>query len=302
MPCYHPIPAYQDARVTPDGEVKRNRPQMGPRVKDTNLQLPCGSCLGCRTARATEWGIRATHEAAFWEHNCFLTLTYNDESLPHDGQLEPRALQLFLKKLRRAADRAHPALARDPHSGLRYLASGEYGEHNGRPHYHLCLFNCSFTDTHPVAGDLVESPLLQQLWPAGQHRLGSLTSKSAAYVAKYTVKNESKATTLPNGVKIQIQPFLRMSLKPAIGTQWIKKYKTDLQHGYLVTNGYKGRIPRHYKNALERDDPGLMAGIQQRAADYAARTAPAGPQEQQRHLTETEKIHTSELNKRQRKL
>lgn len=295
MPCYQPIRAKQG----PDSDGL-NHVWINP-SSIANLDLPCGHCLGCRQARAKEWGTRATHEAASWRHNCFLTLTYNDESLPHDGQLEPKALQRFIKRLRRAADRRHPALASDWNHSLRYLASGEYGEHNGRPHYHLCLFNCNFTDTHPVARDLVESQVLQQLWPNGLHRLGNLTRESATYVAKYTVKGESKATTLPSGVKIQIKPFLRMSLKPAIGTQWIQQYKTDLQHGYLVTNGYKGRIPRHYKQQLKQNDPQLADRIETTTALWAEHNAPTG-REQIRHLAQSEKIATSELNKRQRTL
>lgn len=278
MACYHPIPAYQD----PGRQIK-----LWPPVGHANINLPCGTCLGCRTDKATDWARRAEHEASQWQHNCFLTLTYSDERLPTHGQLEPQELTRFIKRLRRAADRAHPALVRDRSHSLRYLAAGEYGEHTGRPHYHLLLFNCNFGDTHKVAKHLLESHLLQQLWPQGVHRLGTLTGASANYVAQYTVKK--LGITYPEN---QQQPFIRMSLKPAIGTTWLQKYKTDLQGGYLVTNGSKGRVPRAYKQQLAKghlQDQLLAEQLQQRAATRPG--APLRGATNEKQLQDAEHIH-----------
>ncbi len=59
----------------------------------------------------------------------YVTLTYNPEHLPPGGNLVPKELQEFLKRLRKNTKYT-----------FRYLASGEYGEDKGRPHYHLILF------------------------------------------------------------------------------------------------------------------------------------------------------------------
>ncbi len=60
----------------------------------------------------------------------YVTLTYNPEHLPPGGNLVPKELQDFLKRLRK-----------NTKSTYRYLACGEYGERKTkRAHYHLVLF------------------------------------------------------------------------------------------------------------------------------------------------------------------
>ncbi|WNK13053.1 MAG: replication initiator protein [Microvirus sp.] len=282
--CYHPIPAYQDL---PGTDVR-----LWPHLGEANMQLPCGNCLGCKTSHATEWARRAEHEASMWEHNCFLTLTYDEQHLSKEATLEPTDLQKFIKRLRTSRDRGNIALRSDRSGSMRYLASGEYGEGTRRPHYHVCLFNCGFADSYTVAKDLKESPTLLNLWKLGGHRLGELTPASANYVAQYTVKKQAGPACNTDGVLIQA-PFLRMSLKPAIGTRWIEKNKRDLQHGYLVNNGTKGRIPRQYRKKLAKGslhDRLLEETIAQRAA-IAARGPPAGAEERKQQLENMEKIH-----------
>jgi len=246
MACYHPIPAFQDSI---GAETK-----LWPPVGTATLELPCGTCLGCRTDRAIQWAHRARHEASIWKHNCFLTLTYNEKELPANGALQAADLQKFLKRLRRRRDHHSPVLLSDRAHPVRYLASGEYGKTTQRPHYHALLFNCSFSDLFQVGKDLYQSPLVNQLWTAGEHRIGTLTGASAYYVAGYTVKALGKTYCTPDG-EILPKPFIRASLKPAIGDAWIKKNKADLQHGYLVADGFKNRIPRTYKRILQNGSP-----------------------------------------------
>jgi len=259
MACYHPIPAYQDAQGAP---VK-----LWPPVGTATLELPCGTCLGCRTDLATQWAHRAQLEASEWTHNCFLTLTYDDDHLPEEGHLRPEDLQRFIKRLRRAVDRNNPQIRTELPQGIRYLASGEYGETSQRPHFHLLLFNCGFADQKRVGKDLYESETLKQIWRKGTHRLGQLTGASANYVAQYSLKKLAS----PGGVRcdqhgeIYRPPFIRMSLKPAIGTRWTEKYKTDLQHGYLINDARKKKIPRGIKKQLAKIDPMLAEQATQAA-------------------------------------
>lgn len=265
MGCYHPIPAHQDSR---GGELR-----LHPPLGTANLEIPCGTCIGCRTQHALEWARRAQQEASTWEHNCFLTLTYDEKNLPHSNNLVPKHLTDFIKRLRRAADRAEPALARDRSSQIRYLASGEYGETTHRPHFHLLLFNATFTDAYRVGKDLRESPTVGKYWKKGTHRLGELTGASANYVAQYTMKKIGPADLArsPNWDRdaitgcvydtttgeIRQQPFLRMSRKPPIGNGWLLKYKNDLQHGYLIHDARKEKIPRALIKQLAKIDPQL---------------------------------------------
>lgn len=314
MACYHPIPAYQSG----PGAPVRLWPPLGTHT----TKLPCGSCIGCKTDHAADWSRRAQHEASSWDHNCFVTLTYDNESLPYRGYLEPKDLQRFLKRLRRALDRRPPALLTTPiphyhlrrlpkgvqgprqqvvRTGfIRYLASGEYGDRTSRPHYHILLFNCEFADKVRVGKDLYESPTLAKLWKHGVHRIGTLTGASANYVAQYTLKgHEDMFRSFPEAastgafgsgpVKFYDQdgviiprPFLRASTKPPLGNEWIKKYKTDLQHGYLISQNRKNRIPRGIKKQLQKIDPQILE-----AATLAAQEHKRGSH----NLDAAERIH-----------
>lgn len=254
MACYHPIPAYQGG----PGE----KPRLWPPVGTATLKLPCGSCLGCRTDHATDWAHRAENEASSWDHNCFVTLTYDDDHLPEHGHLRPRDLRNFIKRVRQAVRRTYkrsaPAIASVRPIGPRYLGCGEYGDRTNRPHYHVLLFNCAFTDSYVVAKGLRESPTLAKYWELGGHRIGELTGASANYVAQYSLKKLGHPVERhdQNGEVYQ-EPFIRMSLKPPIGQRWTEKYKEDLQHGYLIRNARKKRIPRAMKKQLAKLDPQL---------------------------------------------
>lgn len=263
MACYHPIPAYQSGPGAP--------PKLWASKGTATHLLPCGGCVGCLSTRALQWGHRSTHEAALWPSNTFLTLTYDDENLPAGGYLAPRDLCLFIKRLRERAARNTPdvdkALLRDRTASIRYLACGEYGDANGRPHYHLALFNLGFTETQKVGKESYEAEILHELWPQGKHQLSEFTTARAAYIAKYNLKGRDDHDA--DGVW-RPRPFLRMSTRPAIGHSWLMQYKTDLTHGYLVDHqGNQQGIPRSYLQKLKDTDPSLYEEINIRKLDHA---------------------------------
>lgn len=243
MPCYHPVPARQDARGSPV--------VLHPPVGEANLSLPCGVCVGCRTVRATEWSRRCMHEAARFDNNVFVTLTYSDERVPSDGNLVPRHLQLFLKRLRKAARSS--VVLRDASCGIRFFGSGEYGEQTGRPHYHVLLFNCDFSDKERVGKELWSSPLVSELWRDGEHKIGTVTARSANYVAQYSMKKMGSRLDCDSDGVIRQRPFLRMSRRPGIGHDFVVRYSKDLEHGFLVHDGARSRIPRAYKKKLDSE-------------------------------------------------
>lgn len=257
MACYSPIEALQDG---PRGAVR-----LWPPKGTANLAIPCGKCIGCRTDRATQWAARCQHEASQWEANAFLTLTYDDEHQPEEGHLRPRDLQLFFKRLRKYADGSGSTLNRNRSGNIRYFACGEYGDETQRPHYHALMFNCGFTDTRRVGKDLYESDTLRDLWPYGHNRIGAATPAAAAYIAQYSLKKQGQGDHDKDGVW-RPAPFLRMSLRPAIGNTWLAKYKQDLRHGYLVTSdGRQKAVPRYYRKRLEQLDYELAEELEHNA-------------------------------------
>lgn len=254
------------------------------------MSLPCGTCIGCRAARATEWARRCVHEARSWDHNCFLTLTYSDDHVPVSGYLDPEALTKFIKRLRKNAHSPGSCINRDRRYPPRYFACGEYGELSGRPHYHALLFNCGFSDTSRVGADLWESEVLKELWPFGKHALGTATGASANYIAQYSMKKQGfgKDDCDANGVW-RPAPFLRMSLKPAIGLTWLSEYSGDLSQGYMVSEGRPCRIPRTYMRTLKESEPALAESIDFRA--YSHRTATPTDANEPARLEAAEVIH-----------
>lgn len=257
MACYHPITAYKCA----NGEVVFYEHQRYD--IHSALSLPCGRCIGCRLERSRQWAVRCMHEAALHEANSFVTLTYDDDHLPVRGQLEYSQFQRFMRRLRK-----HCA----PHQ-VRFFMCGEYGELNGRPHFHALLFNYDFPDQEYLKTEneckYYSSPTLSRLWPYGNSLIGALTFESAAYVARYTVKKVTGDLAAvhyrredADGV-YQLQPeFGHMSLKPGIGQGFLAKYRSDVYpHDFVVSRGFKAKPPRYYDKQLRRADPEALEQV-----------------------------------------
>lgn len=210
------------------------------------------------------------HEAALYDRNVFVTLTYDDEHMPPSGSLVPADLQKFIKRLRQAVVRDGGTFVSSG-KGVRFFACGEYGERTGRPHYHALLFNVAFGDQHRVGADLFSSDSLRALWPFGDHKIGELTAKSAAYVAGYNLKSRYGSWCNLDGEVVE-RPFLRMSRRPGIGSDWLERFREDLQNGFLVADGRRNRVPRAYLRRLQKLDPALAEQVQYRSLQHALKS------------------------------
>lgn len=165
--------------------------------------FPCGQCIPCRLNRRRLWTHRILLEAMKHEQNCFITLTYAPDFYPANGSLNPRDLQLFIKRLRdRIPDK------------IRYYAVGEYGDNTHRAHYHAILFGVG----------LDSADLIRDCWTLGFVDVGSCTLESAQYVAGYVVKKmTSKDDPRLNG---RYPEFSRMSRKPGLGAGSLAELKS----------------------------------------------------------------------------
>jgi hypothetical protein len=261
MSCYHPISAWRSR--SPSLETGNYVIYFNPKYSGSHdpIKLPCGRCVGCRLDRSRQWAVRCMHEAQMHEQNSFITLTFNDVSLYSENRLKydtpptsinVRDLQLFFKKLRKAIAPVK----------VRYYACGEYGEKNGRPHYHVCLFGYQFPDlllwkVTKTGERLYTSKMLSDIWGNGFVVIGDVTFSSAAYVARYIMKKingemavfryadiDSDTGEVTNEHKPE---FTTMSLKPGIGSTWFDNYKDDVYpHDYVIVNGKKVKPPRYY--------------------------------------------------------
>jgi hypothetical protein len=154
--------------------------------------------------------------------------------------------------------------------------AGEYGENFGRPHFHACIFGHDFHDKElwsrsPSGSMLYRSKDLELLWPFGYSSIGDVNFESAAYVARYIMKKITgkeaeyhyKYCDLETGELIEkIPEFNKMSLKPGIGQEWYKRYKSDVYpHDYVVIRGKKVKPPKYYDKLYSREFPYEMDEI-----------------------------------------
>lgn len=149
----------------------------------------------------SEWSSRLLLEALAHPAADFVTLTYNKEHLPdadkfEGGNLSPRDLQLFLKRLRKSLP--HP---------VRFFAVGEYGSRHGRAHYHLVIYGRSNLSVSTI----------EAAWSLDNQPLGFVTTRPAElkafnYVSGYVVKKFIQAS--PEG---RTKMFIRTSRRPGLG-------------------------------------------------------------------------------------
>ena len=233
---------------------------------DLEVQVPCGRCIGCRLERSRKWAMRCVHEASMHKDNCFITLTYDDFHLDPSGSLNVEDYQLFMKRLRKHFG-----------SGVRFFHCGEYGELYGRPHHHAILFNCDFYDKELIfhnvktGFNLYSSNLLGTLWPFGLHSIGNVSFESCAYVARYIMKKVTgdladshyETVDLSTGeVSARVPEFNRMSLKPGIGADWIKRYNKDVYpRDVVIARGHESKPPRYYDKFLQRFDADKLEDV-----------------------------------------
>jgi len=259
MSCDNPVTAYRtrEGRNPDTGGWKLEfNPANG--YKDLEVKIPCGGCLGCRLDRSREWAIRCVHEASLHTQNCFLTLTYNKEHLPPDGNLDYTHFQNFMKYLRKEYG-----------ENIRFFMCGEYGEQFSRPHYHACIFNHDFEDKKHWktrrGNKIYRSDSLERLWKKGFSEIGTISMQSAAYTARYILKKITGEAAEKHYEKINLQTgeitqrvpeFAKMSLRPGIGKGWLESNYSDVYADDYVTllNGMKTKPPRYYDKLYEEID------------------------------------------------
>ena len=174
---------------------------------------------GVQSERTMEWSVRILDEASYYKTNTFLTLTYNDENLPKDGSLSKEEVQKYLKRLRERLDGRE----------IKFYAAGEYGEDNGRPHYHLILMNVG------MKKDFEE---MDKAWNKGFIYVRPVVPETVRYVTAYVQKKLSgKKAKEVYGDKLP--PFNLMSKELENGglmknAEYLNRYKCITVKGSLL--------------------------------------------------------------------
>lgn len=216
---------------------------------DKLMMLPCGRCVACAEDYARTWQARIMCEAEYHVKNCFVTLTYKEN--PPAKPLK-RHLRGFIDRVRKKYGK-----------GIKFFGCGEKGDLNGRSHYHIILFGVDFNeDAEPIQRSyedyLYRSRSLDFLWTRGFASFGSLSIKSAGYVARYCDKKKLDGVTG--------ESFVIMSR--GLGKKYFKDHLKDIfDSDYLYFNGNKFKIPRYFLKLVAGEDFYYLAC----AEDYKTR-------------------------------
>lgn len=255
--------------------------------------LPCGQCIACRLNYGRSWAVRMMMESEYHLHNYFLTLTYDDYHLPtgkfydaatkeiKNTDLCPDHLQLFLKRLRAKAKREFDV------DGIRFYASGEYGDLFDRPHYHLCLFgmpdlssDLSFLKQNGSIKHYTSS-FLADTWcedhvSIGYHSVCEFTYDTAAYTGRYMTK---KLKSIPFrlthdqdhellnecGGVLRHNTFARMSRRPGLGFDYFQDHSFDILKSDSIPyqkdhKAFLAKSPRYFDKLFDDIDPTFLDG------------------------------------------
>ena len=244
------------------------------------FSVPCGKCVACKIARVREWTVRILHESEYYKHSVFVTLTYDDDHLPINNTLEKKEYQKFMKRLRKA-------LPNDDR--IKYFACGEYGEESERPHYHAIILGLRLCkDT---------KDLIEEKWPQGFVRLGTVTYDSIRYVLDYMHKkyNGEMAEELYDK-RNRERPFQLMSLGMGKrhAMQNVGRYADNL---YLTVRGKKMGLPQYYKRLYGLDKETLKTVGRERAVEKVDKLlARCNGDVRQLSKEERKSAHQRELN------
>lgn len=290
MACYHPLRALWYGEYNDSGKKKfkivgKNAP-IGKKAFLQPLEVeevPCGKCIGCRIDYSKQWATRCMLEAKQYEHNQFITLTYDPEHVKwvtganrETGEIEPvttlvpEDLTKFMKDLRRYYKYHYN------HENIRFYACGEYGPQTFRAHYHLIIFNLPIEDkefffVNKSGERIYTSDTIEKIWGKGQITVGDVTWNSAAYVARYVMKKikgkDSERTYELLGI---VPEFVRMSRKPGIAWQYYDEHKDKIYEcdEIIYTNkdglGEKIKPSKYYDRLYDLENPEFMQALKQK--------------------------------------
>lgn len=197
--------------------------------------VSCGQCVPCRITKQESWVGRLILEQGEHKHSSFCTLTYRDDP----GTLKYFEFQEFIALLRRDL----------PNIKFRYAVCGEYGEQNGRGHWHVIIFGLP-----PFKAEFPN-----EIWPHGFSLIGPTTKGAMRYVAGYCLKRSTQKTpdkvwqTSRNPgiglsrIRDMADLSARATLNGAILSQWPGYFSVGKTRFPLVDGGMHA-----YKTAFEK--------------------------------------------------
>jgi len=191
-----------------------------------HISVPCGKCLGCLQRRRADWTQRIEYEERHCKISAFITLTYDDFSIPltENGNLtlSKKHLQDYFKRVRT--------------KDMKFFACGEYGKHTFRPHSHACVFDVPLEKLNDKWSHYGDS--------FGFVKFGKVEDASIHYITKYIVNEDNKNWYDSHD---ELKPFQLMS--KGLGKGLADDYRNycNYYQSNIVTRigGNKSVLPRY---------------------------------------------------------
>ncbi|UPW41171.1 replication initiator protein [Sigmofec virus UA08Rod_5336] len=237
-----------------------------------HAEFPCRKCEQCRLAHAQEWMTRNMLEYKQWKEGCFVTLTFDKEHLPEkekwkQGNLDYSYIQKFMKRLRKHHKGINSwinPITKKEERPIRYFVGGEYGEKNGRCHFHIILHNWIPNDCKKYKFNKslkywsFTSKELKKIWGNALFVVVEpLTAETCGYTARYSQKK------IGDEVEDERTPeMMHCSTKPTIGYNFLEtfilNYTKYLNEGIPLV--YQGKVkfmqvPKYFENKLKDLSP-----------------------------------------------
>ncbi|MBA7535567.1 hypothetical protein ES705_27825 [subsurface metagenome] len=209
-------------------------------LPEHHIWAPCTHCRMCKIQRSKEWTLRIMHELNYHKSSSFITLTYSEEHLPIDKSIKKDELQRFFKRLRKGIGGRK----------IKYYGCGEYGEQEGRAHYHAIIFGVGCAE-HVIRirnerKECLSGPV-KEAWPQGFVTMGVVCGATARYVTDYIHKSYNGE--MENYYQGRVQPFQMQS--QGLGKSYAIDNAEQLMHNLGCTvKGHEVGLPRYYQKKL----------------------------------------------------
>jgi len=217
----------------------------------------CGKCLKCLTKRKAQWSFRMTEEKRISFSSYFVTLTYEDKYVPRGGNgftINKNDHFKFIKNLKELESEKSLALRSEisqeeydrrylkiPEIGkLKYYGVSEYGDENGRSHWHYILYNVRDINNVDAA------------WGKGLVYIDECNVNTIDYVLKYMIKDHSQ-TDYENREK-EVS-FMSKGLGITyVDQEFIKYINREDANQVMNIRGGIIPLPRYYRKKFVKEE------------------------------------------------
>lgn len=208
------------------------------------VYVKCGKCYICQSKRTSGWGFRLSKQSELYLHSLFVTLTYNNETIPISKNgyrtLKKDDLTNFFKRLRKSP------------TGLQkitYYACGEYGTLKKRPHYHIILFGCTYSQIQRAWSTYDRNT--KQFKPIGEIYFGNVQGASCSYVLKYLTKPPTVGLHSRDDRQHEYSVMSKGLGENYLTPEMIRYHHADLENRLCIhTEGKKISMPEYYKKRI----------------------------------------------------